>query len=1019
MFSKTRRSFIQLPILLMAGVLALTSCTLPVNQEAPKQAPPATKLGFESKCLKNVVPVMKGFIDGTASAEEVSGVWNCFGGALNLFYQKVKGSNRDQYSPRELSKFFEDYFLDNGVVIDDALLGEIMRFKQILIGGANTTLTRSELKKLMAFADEIQGLSLELLPYMKIFSLNWQSHGRATLSADQKFFNDANIAIQDVGARLGERVAQNGQSYEISHFLLLLKDVERLSDSEWPFLTKLEEMLPLVKKLKKSLIGGQEDLIEANEWGRFALLGSRGYIQYLRYYYFIQHAPVEAKPLDVTYLSLSLDDLFSYLGDMVRQKPGGKFTKSELLEITETLNAVAPNFKMSNLLLDQLMQVKPVIFGGTGDEFIPEEFVRAQAKVAALQSVAESAFPYLDLYLLKWKNTLTNDQAQVFARDGEAALVDFGLHFAQILEGSYDLNNLSVLAREYSRLFPETDPTKKSWAQLVDQYLPLVLSAKNLTLGDASSATPSVIQISQWHDLLDSSLNIYSRYIDYHFFLSGQVITKGSGLEILSRVVTLGMESIEQIINRRVSFKEESVGLVPYSELDSLVDAAAIGQLIPWELDVETVKPLLRVLLQKFLVRPELRLKGLRPQGLTLEATRVVKVQFQNWADGQRLVQSLYESFPTAGLTSTQLLRSLAAMSGNQMAQEFSASLNASVPLNFDEKGRISFLGKKPHLFTSESLFKMNLAREMVGLVNNAYNGDLDRIKSYSGINKEEANALYKDLKPFAVDLGLVDENNKSFANSRFLEANLFTPHADGSDLVSFREGVDLVMMILSGIQIGSDMEVELKKSCSLLPGKTPSSSKVPMRCFLSTYRQKMSGVMDSMPDFVTYAMKVPSRLTGSGAKVAAEDRGPYETMLINFLKATGWVDDGSGYIKLSDLGLVPHIMQYTETLMSRFDLDRNGYFDRTEALKAFPTFEATLSSVSGVNDSDLLEAAFTFILVHARVPQTNEDKIFLYFVWKNQYETWPVWADRNQLSIVLGAIADLVNSGQTIKMGL
>ena len=171
------------------------------------------------------------------------------------------------------------------MVVDDDLLAEIMRFKQILIGGQNDTLTRIELKKLMTFSDEMQGMSLELLPYMKIFSLNWQSHGRSGLSADQKFFNEANVAIQDVAAKLGARVAQNGQSYEISHFVLLLQDVERLSGSHWSFMDKLREMIPLIKKLKKSLIGGDEDLISAAEWSRFGMLGSRGYIQYLRYYY--------------------------------------------------------------------------------------------------------------------------------------------------------------------------------------------------------------------------------------------------------------------------------------------------------------------------------------------------------------------------------------------------------------------------------------------------------------------------------------------------------------------------------------------------------------------------------------------------------------------------------------------------------------------------------------------------------------------------------------------------------------
>jgi hypothetical protein len=108
---------------------------------------------------------------------------------------------------------------------------------------------------------------------------------------------------------------------DLDSFVVLLKELSKFSSDPWPWLKDIEEAMPLVHKLKKSLAGGSEADVEPLEWRRFFLLSSRGYIQFLRYNYFINNPKNAGTAQELIYVTRSVDDLFSYLGDMVDGKP--------------------------------------------------------------------------------------------------------------------------------------------------------------------------------------------------------------------------------------------------------------------------------------------------------------------------------------------------------------------------------------------------------------------------------------------------------------------------------------------------------------------------------------------------------------------------------------------------------------------------------------------------------------------------------------------------------------------------
>lgn len=981
MFSRINGMAQGAAVLLCASVLA--SCTLPLNEKAPIQEPPATKIGFESQCLKGVLPVMREFAKGDARPEDVAGVWRCFGGALDLFYKKVRGSSREVYAPREVATFFEDYFLSE-VRINDRLLGEIMRLKKILVGGDDRQITREELRRLMSFAEEAEGMSLRVLPYMKVFSLNWQPGSQGDLRRDLDFFEEANREIQATAKQLGDRIASNGQGYELDHLPVLLDEIEKLYGENWKFLDQLDRVFPLVYKLKTSLVGGEETVVAASEWRPFHLLLGRGYIQYLRYHYFIEKSPEGGGGRRIVYIFNSIDDLFSYMGDMVREKPTGSLSKDELKEVARCLKGLFPDLEISGPLIDEAMKIKQLVFGGSQTEFHPGEFDLARTKVDGFRHIAEKGHEYLPFYTMEWDPSKAPASARKDFEAAEANLLDLAVRLGGLLETSYDLRGLSRLAHEVGKTFPrEEGPT---WGELVDKYLDALVVAKNIALNDQTT----VVAKSQWPDFLKVSGQVYGRVLFHRYFMREIALTRGRGLDLLTELIDSSLLIVDQALDRR---SRSGDGLIRFEELDRVLVVARELGMLPGSMRVPVLQPLVRVVLKKFLVRPELRLAGRAPNGLSKEATRVARAEYGAWVKGQKLVERMFGS--QNGLTGPEILRHLRGQGQSLEARELRMSMETPVPLTFDDDGRWYFSANRPVQYTPSTMYRINLARLIARLVIQGYAGEMSRITSYAGFTKAEANELFRDVREFAIDLGLLDRDNTTFAESRFLEANLFAPHADGNEIANYAEGVDLVLLIMSGLQLDKSMKAEFNRSCRPTSAQQERDRRIQISCFLSSYRRQFSRIFTSMPEFSAYA----DRLSDS----------EFDSMMINFLKATGWIDDRSGTVRIGDTALVPHVIQYAEAVLHRFDSDRNGVLNRPEALSGYPLFRGVLLMVSGFDSDKILKGAYAYVLVHGKMPETLAEKMEFMAFWINREDSWPIEADRKRLAQVLGYIADQV----------
>ena len=786
-------------ILVIAACMTLTSCHLPLNEKPPESQSMENKLGSEAQCLSSVLPTMSHFMDGSASPSQVGQIWDCFGTALDTFQKFYVGENPKYYKANEVKIFFERYFLDANVKISPALLLEIMHLKQIFVGGEEGTLTKAEVKKLIAFSGSIKRISLKLLPYMKVYAQKWNIQAEVNLDDESGYFEDANKALQVAVKDLAGLIKENKKSYKVSNIFVLLNEMSKLYNSHWAFLDNFNKFLPLIQEIKKSLTGGDADYIASSEWENFLNLVGRGYVQYLRYYYFIdQNHSFEASK-NTRYVFDSIDDLFLYLADMVNAKPGKVLTADELYKLLKEVGVVFPKFQVTEELINQVMKVKKLIFGGSVFIWTPQEFKHAEGKLVSYRKAADIFFEYSEYYLLDWIfQNISEEDAFEYEAKAEKSLIDFAAILSSNIESNYNLNDVDPLFSEVQKFIRHLngEPEPANSDSMVKKYLPLVISVKNVIASD----TGSIIEKRQWPLLFDVIAKSFIRFTDYHYFIEGRSFINGPAIEWFNHLVISTTGIVDKIINSRET--EDRPGLISFAEIYNLEKSLQVLKIFPDKLTVDDIHALVRTVLSKILITPEKRLGAGPNDGLSGDATEAIRLEFKAWYESQKILNKMYDSYKDTNILEHKTARQfLTTLPGSEANAELVRLFESPLSYSRDSEKRL-FIAKQEVAYDQKSLNFLNISRSASRLVGRSYAGDLKRATGYGGISEKEANDLYFDVKNIVVKLEYIVPTNTTFASNRFRDANLFSANATGDDFADFKELHSLVMLIFSGLNL-------------------------------------------------------------------------------------------------------------------------------------------------------------------------------------------------------------------------
>lgn len=1009
MFSKKNIS------LVMSLVFLLTSCTPKVGEAPPE--PEQTKMEG-TQCLSGLQPVIEKFIEGTATPEAVASGWDCASTAIKKFKKYVYGRASDRFEADELASFLKENFLAPGSPdVTPALRTEFMRIKQLFLGGSVDYVTRTELDKILNMLGDLKSISLHLNPYMKLISQRWSIANSGNVQEDIRYFESASDEIQSAARSLANMIVENNQTYELDHFVTFIREFSIFVNQDWPITGQIDKLMPVIKKVKKAVSGGDQDKIGPTEWRSFVLLGVRGYLQYLRYYYFIKSASDTGSGIRLGYLARTVEDLLGAFQDLLEQKPvdpscgtiqrgnGTRqalacISKQEVTEIMLTFSDMWTEFRVSEKLVSEAMKIKKVIFGGSENSINSRDFERGKNKVAGLKAIVENFMPYYAVYSLEWdRSNFSNNAAQQFYKQSQDSLQSSAKELGTLLEDSYNIESLVSLLTEIDRLYPKDKP-EVPVSEQIKKYLPLVKDVKNIVF----SENDTNIKKTQWGPFLTFAARFYGSYLYHNYFVKNESYGTPQFLESFKKL----SDQVLMVVRDVVLMKKNQI--VTADEVNLIAQRLKELEVIPAELDAQSIDQVVKVILNRILIPPELRLKGVRPNGITPLSVETLQNELQVWYETEKFLysQTLTPMKPVNLQTAIKNKLKEAKISAALKTglTEMSLIVAGNVQQTIDNDSRLVITNIAKPDYDLASVARLNLNRLISRTLIRGTTTSIDRLNKFEGVDLKEAQAVFDLVKPVVVQMGLLDEKNTTFMESRFREANIFVAHSNGDSYMNFVETADIAGMIISGITVNNLYRKDIESVC-ITPAKLKTDPVIAEQCLRKIYIEQTANYMTSTPEFLKFFKKLDM-----------DDTAEY---LENILKAAGHEPNRQDTVRLVDADLAPHVIQYIEMTIAKYDTNQNGRINLQEAAGAFPSFKGILTELtkdqSVIKQKDL-EALFYYILYYGKPPEGVKDFLFKWLPWRNSPEDWKaISADRKQLARILGYIADQVAAAKKKAM--
>ncbi len=1009
----------------------VASCTPQIGEQPPESA--NIELGV-TKCMSKSAQDLKAFFTAEVSDGDLMRAWSCIEAAFYQFDKYVVGKDKSRYTSQEIVDFIEtNFFEDDSSTgkIHKELQVEVMKLKQIFVGGSLNYITRDELKKSQAFMRQISEMTVKINPYMKIIAMNWNPVIESARNADLELFEKSNVAVQLFAKELAEVIRKNESQYKLTDVIGLVEEFQKFFKEEWTWIEDLNKIVPAAQKLKKSLAGGDENTITNREWPPVLTLTARGYYQFLRYHYFIKTTPQTGGGVRLVYLARTLEDIFSIFQELLIQKDSGVILQSELYEILKAFEQAWPDLKVSEKLISEVMKIKQVLVGGSTENWTAVDFETARLKVPELRRIVENFLTYYSVYAFDWEpESEGSDRSRKYFEEARSRLYVVGQDLSRFLQGSYSFQDLLSLFEEIESLYPpknnsnlDSAQVSRGWIKSIKKYESLVFEINKLLF----NRNDTVIEEKSWTILIPLVARFYSIYQFYDYFLVDKSFKKSEPLMDLGTLVDHGIVFMTDLL------KASPQARLSEKDIVGVLLAVQKAGFLPESLSEKTLQNLTQAALQHFLFDPERRLKGEKNQYFSTDQLSLLRAEFRNWMLTQVKLNEIFNGDSDLGYLPTELLKKLkeqiVQLNEDQKVlklglQEVSTLLDATVSQTHDVEDQLQISNKVEWQYKLNSLFNANLHRFLSRLIIRSFSNE----KTLTKVEVCDAERMFQLLIGVFRELDIFDPS-EGFIGSRFLEANMFMIRANGDKFVDFYELGELAGVLLSGLKVNSKLESSVRKICPIYKDKEGKEFII-FRCLSEHHYVAVRKYMAHMPEFKSYVEKLaakdpPPKSENEFVGVASRPGfGEWNAVFKAIMKATGWKSN-SGYgsitqesVYLSGIVYYPFIINYLEYVYARYDSTKNGALQVFEAQKAFPVFRGLLKDLaqdqidSGtIKESDLW-AVFTYVLKYKEQPNAdNLGNIARWLWWKSQPSKWDLWVTRTEMSVILGYISEKAGS--------
>lgn len=920
------------------------------------------------------------YIEGTTQAQRDTQVveWSAAGKAVLSEVEKLLSLKSTHRITRgEIDSLVASITeIAPSVKMSSGLLDQALKIKKTLLGGDLLSITQSDIASAVKKIDPLTVLLRRLVPGEKIYLLSWDPSTMKRREA-LRVFEDARKAIDQSGRELGALMVGDYEAYDLVN---LLKEYEKIYSPNGTMGESLRTYMPLFVEVKNAIYEDTDSVVRKHEWSAALGFTARVYTAYLFNRYLMPAGGWSATAFDT--LDQLINQVADIVGDMLLVKKPVGFSNRELANVTRELQKVWTSFKTSEAFIAEIQKVKVILTGGPIDHLTRRDIELFKEQMTPIKSLLGAYLSYSDVLTSTWKpEELDPAEAISYFNSTTGGFENELKSFGEHMLGSYDLSNLNSLLAEFERLYPPTS----SYQPLLQKFLPVAVDVKNILFNDSDD----VVARTEWAPLLNLGGQAYTTYLYYGYFVKKAPARENTTYDAMKELVTRGRE-----VFKNITVVKGTDGLSKPEVLKLVKDVHGL-KLLPESIQLSTMNTLATAVMDKVLNPPARRLRGEKPNGLRLYGVDYAVSEFDVWLNNQRFGAELFDR-SEAKLVSSEALRS--AIQGkvssptvpNEMKggfRELQHVYATAIPFTLDGQGRLVISGARPSNYNLATFEQHNLIRAATRLLAASYVGGMDRIRRYEGFTLPEITSAYNDFKNVAGDLGWLDPKNEGFIGSRFQEANIFMPHSDGQPLASNSEIHDLLFSIMSALKLNTLARPALERDC----GKGPL---VNVNCVYGSYRNSFDVMFKSLPDFLKYK-----------SQASNEDFSAY---FYNTLKGIGY-DEGST-LPLSYVSLQPALIQYIELIMTRFDINRDGYIVTREAKRAFPLFKGMLKQVAAeqlrngsLREEDLL-ALYCWVLERGKPPEGIELVGFLNY--RDEPTSWNVKADRGMIAKILGYVA-------------
>lgn len=273
-------------LLALLPITFVLGCGIHLGEKAA-QPPAISYSGRGYACIGQIAENMRKYISDEMSEEQITDFARCVQNSLTTFAQLTRGKDSSVYTPDEIRKFLEVYFLKDRH-ISDKLLGEFMVIKRVLFGGRTDQISRQELFEAIEVIEQIRVEAIRLKPHIKYLNPRLVAEQKNTEELGQRLA-DAKEALRRSITEFSDRLRKSKSEYplaDLQSFMTEFRDFVRWED-HFPDARPVDQWIDLLHSFKDVTVKTSDptkpDVIRQDEWAPLLNAMVGWYLDYLEF----------------------------------------------------------------------------------------------------------------------------------------------------------------------------------------------------------------------------------------------------------------------------------------------------------------------------------------------------------------------------------------------------------------------------------------------------------------------------------------------------------------------------------------------------------------------------------------------------------------------------------------------------------------------------------------------------------------------------------------------------------------